>query len=187
MRRQTAAVGAGILVGFVTGVMTGVSGQAQRLDTFEGTMTHVGVVVPDIERAVRTYADLWGIEAPRIQDGLQRTANIDGVPLYPPGSTYTGTARFAQLPAGGVTIELLQPVRGTSPWSDHLDKCGAAVHHLAYRVTTGRQENLDLLRRFGGRLTMGGVRNASYAYIDLRPELGYTIELIAPLPDAQGG
>ena len=77
---------------------------------------HVGIVVRDLEQAIRLYREAFGIEPAAIYE-----------------SAYT-KAKIAFMPVGQVNIELLQPVDKASVLGKFLDKKGEGFHHIAYRV-----------------------------------------------------
>src|SRR5687768_15839147 len=62
-------------------------------------LTHLGIVVPDIEKVARGYADLWGMAVPEIKTvSLEMT---DGK---------KAETRVAYVPLPNFYLEILQPV-----------------------------------------------------------------------------
>jgi catechol 2,3-dioxygenase-like lactoylglutathione lyase family enzyme len=135
-----------------------------------GAVAHVGVVVRDVERAAREYADLFGVPVPVVRDVP--------APPFPQGTTGDRRAhpRVAHLQLANTAIELLEPVGGSSPWRDHLDRYGESLHHIAFTVPDV-PASVDALVKAGGAHVLG---DATYvaAYVDMRPVLGFTVELI---------
>ena len=78
---------------------------------------HVGVVVADLEQAIRTYAKL-GYE-------VRVRATIDG------GKTQVA---FVYPPHHDTALELMQPEPGVGPLGEFLRDKGPGVHHVAFRV-----------------------------------------------------
>jgi len=77
---------------------------------------HLGIVVQNLDQAVKLYRDAFGIEPAMIYESVQTRAKI----------------AFFQI--GQVKIELLQPVQKDSVLGKFLEKKGEGFHHLAYRV-----------------------------------------------------
>jgi catechol 2,3-dioxygenase-like lactoylglutathione lyase family enzyme len=81
----------------------------------------------------------------------------------------------------GLSIELLQPVGGPSPWRDHLDTYGEGLHHFGFSGVSNLAETTAFLVSKGGKQVVGGAGFDS-AYVDLRNSLGFTIELSRASP-----
>jgi hypothetical protein len=95
--------------------------------------SHVGIVVRDLQRTIDAMARIWNISSPLI-------ANSDDWPPIDPaiqkfffGEPFQG--RGASLKMGPVTVELLEPLAGTSPWAQSLAQHGEGLHHTAIRVS----------------------------------------------------
>lgn len=139
-----------------------------------GTFGHVGIVVQDIERTAQMFADVYGITPPetvRVYDN-----NGQGIP-FPPGIAGNRNAKgkLVQFTVGNVRIELIEPVDGPTAWSEHLDKYGQSVHHLSFGVPD-IDGTIRGLQMRGGTWVMGAGGN-SFAYVDMRDQLGYTVEV----------
>ena len=122
------------------------------------SVTHVGVVVPDIDSAVRAYAELVGTQIPDIQ----RTEAHDS----------TGPVRAARIHLSNITIELLQPVGDVSnTYHDFVGTGGPGVHHLGLELDPDDQAlSVNLTEQLGLTLEHGtGVLEPSPV---TRPPLG---------------
>lgn len=135
---------------------------------------HVGVIVPDVDKAAREYADVLGIPVPQ-------TREFTGVP-FP--DDYTGDRnahpKVTTIQLANMSIELLQPIGGKSPWRDHLDQFGPGLHHIAFGVPDVAQA-VAQLQAAGGKYVLGKA-GFQAAYVDLKPILGFTAELIQNPP-----
>lgn len=94
---------------------------------------HVGIVVQDLDQAIRLYRDAFGIEPTAVYESLHTKA------------------RIAFIPVGQVNIELLQPVDNDSVMGKFLEKKGEGFHHIAYRVKDV-DESLGILEAKGIKL-----------------------------------
>ncbi|MET7772302.1 VOC family protein [Nocardia sp. NPDC005366] len=93
-----------------------------------GPIFQLGWVVPDIASATAEFAERYGV------DGW---FTIPEVRFGPPTCRYRGcpaeyTSAVALGYAGGQQLELIEPRSGDSPYSDHLTRFGAGLHHIAY-------------------------------------------------------
>ena len=77
---------------------------------------HVGVAVPDLDRAVETYVNTFGATLEH-----REAVTDQGV-------------EAASVLVGGSRIELLMPTGEDTPVGRFLAKRGPGVHHLAYEV-----------------------------------------------------
>jgi catechol 2,3-dioxygenase-like lactoylglutathione lyase family enzyme len=128
-------------------------------------LTHVGIVVRDLERAQQTYAALLGMDPPPIQ----------------PLEAATGSARYTMFTLRNATIELLQQNRGVKgTYADFLGADAQGVHHIGLHLqgkdTSYRtaQEQIAFLEQHGGRM---GLNAGRFAYVDVG--LGVFVEALA--------
>ncbi|MFO7933448.1 MAG: VOC family protein [Bacteroidales bacterium] len=133
------------------------------------TMAHVAMVVRDIEASTGAYAELFGVEPPRIRLGES--------PHYM-GHPTEGKAKMAFIKLENISLEFFQPVGGPSAWQDFLENRGEGVHHFGFWV-----EGLDdHVRDFeSGQMPVvqsGGGDWGRYRYIDATGRLGVMIELL---------
>jgi methylmalonyl-CoA/ethylmalonyl-CoA epimerase len=150
------------------------------------TVTHIGMVVKDVDKTARKVADVFELQVPAIK----KTA---AAPL-PKGATGHAKAhtRAAEMRFdNGIVLEINEPVGGPSPWRDYLEKYGEGIHHLSFAVPVV-EDYVKLLESKGGKRVLGK-EGSDYALVDLMSYLGILIELTkapagaAPLPVEQVG
>lgn len=102
-------------------------------------IAHVGIAVPDLEQALAFYRDVLGLtpHAPEAADG----------------------ATILSLPFGESEVELLAPDSPDGPIAKFLERRGAGIHHICYRVA-----DLDA--------ALAACRRAGYRLIDETPRSG---------------
>ena len=94
-------------------------------------LTHVAWVVPNLDKALADSAAQLGTKPANLV--FRRVLTVDR-------GTYQGrpahfSAEFALLELGNTQFEFIQPLTGTSPYSDALKgHRGAVMHHLAFTV-----------------------------------------------------
>ncbi len=138
----------------------------------------VGIVVPDLEAAMRAYGpprgagDVWRLWT--YGERLLSERRFRGSP---------GT--FEMLIALGGSdpqLELIQPLEGPSIYHEHLAAGGSGLHHLAFR-TTDLATTTDEMERAGFGVLQSGVGfgadgSGGFAYYDTMATLGYIAEAV---------
>jgi methylmalonyl-CoA/ethylmalonyl-CoA epimerase len=130
-------------------------------------LTHIGVVVPDIEETARMYGEVLGVAS----------SPIKVVKFVAPGRARAdcGIAKIASLRTRGVVLKLIEPV-GPGPLRDFVERHGSGVHHLGFEVGEKLPHFIEELGRSGGKRVLGG-SGCGYAHIDLTSQLGLVLEL----------
>jgi len=96
-----------------------------------GPLNHVGVAVPDIEKAIRFYRDVMGA-----------TDITEPQDLPPQGVTYA----FVNLPSG--QVELIQPYGDKSPINKYLERNPkGGQHHICFEVDDIHEASLLMAKR----------------------------------------
>ena len=123
---------------------------------------HIGIAVQRLEPAVDRYRGL-GLALDFVED----------VPA--------AGVRVAFLKAGGVRVELVEPLGPSSPVSRFLERRGEGLHHLAFSVPDVAGE-LARLERQGvelvDRVPRPGARGTLVAFLHPRSAHGVLIELV---------
>ena len=139
-------------------------------------LCQVGILVHDIEKTSRDWADFLGVEPPAIEitDGIQeaKTRYL--------GEPSEARAKLAFFSVGeGVDIELIEPDRNAaSTWRQYLDEHGEGFHHIAF-VIQGMKEKIEICGKQGFKLLQTGeYTGGRYAYIDASEKLKLVLELL---------
>ena len=123
---------------------------------------HIGVVVSDIEEALKVYQQALGLSLAKIQERPDQAVTI------------------AFLPTGESEIELVQPVTSDSGVAKFLQKRGEGIHHLCLEVDD-IEEALAKLREKGLQLIdempRTGPEGERFAFIHPKSTHGVLIEL----------
>ena len=129
---------------------------------------HVGVVVRDMEQAMRFYRDTLGLHVHKLE-----TIPEQGV-------------KAALLTLGDSEIELLEPVVPDTGIARYLDRKGEGLHHICFQVDS-IDHDLDALKAHGTELIDQQPRIGLAGRICfLHPSAmdGALVELCEPLDDA---
>jgi hypothetical protein len=138
------------------------------------TMAQVAIVVKDIEKASKAYAELFGIEVPE----WSIASSHDSKPTKFRNERSDAEAKLAFIRLENITIELIEPLGGKSTWQEFLDNEGEGLHHIAFWIK-GMKEKVELFRANGyPEIQSGGWDGGEYSYIDCTSKLGTIIELL---------
>ncbi|NPV83151.1 MAG: VOC family protein [Candidatus Aminicenantes bacterium] len=164
-----------ILAVFAAGVVWGrISKGAAAGPLGTDQVVQVGIVVKDIEKASRAYAEIFGLDVPQ----WFLTDTVDKAHTEFRGKPSEARAKLAFFQLKNITIELIEPVGGPSTWREFLDQHGEGVHHLAFEVN-GMDEKLKLLAGHGIPLIQkGDYEGGRYAYVDGTGSLAVILELL---------
>jgi methylmalonyl-CoA/ethylmalonyl-CoA epimerase len=134
----------------------------------------IGLVVRDIEKSARAYADLFGVEVP----GWSLTAQEEEAHTRYRGQPTTAQAKLAFLHLDNISLELIEPVGGPSTWQEFLETRGEGVHHIAFRIE-GMAEQVAILGEKGMPVVQrGDYTGGRYAYIEGTAQLAVILELL---------
>ncbi len=137
-------------------------------------MCQVGLIVRDIEKSAKAYADLFGMEVP----AWSLTDPEEKAHTRYCGQPTQARAKLAFFDMGSLSLELIQPVGGPSTWQEFLDAHGEGVHHIAFQIK-GMDGQIALLEGKGMPLVQRGeYTGGRYAYIDSVPQLAVVLELL---------
>jgi methylmalonyl-CoA/ethylmalonyl-CoA epimerase len=92
-------------------------------------LDHVGIAVLDLKRAAERWRPLLGM------------------PTGPPEEIPSNRVRVVFLEAGGVRVELVEPLDGGSPVAKFLAHRGEGIHHLAFGVPNVDRALAELMSR----------------------------------------
>ena len=87
---------------------------------------HVGIAVPDLDAAIRFYADAFGLRV--VHEEVNEEQGV----------------REAMLEVGDSCIQLLAPLRPDSPIGKFLDRHGPGIQQVAYAVDDGEDAAVRL-------------------------------------------
>ena len=152
---------------------------SQKQPTFTMTM-QLGIVVPDLEVAVRAYEEQYGIgpwEVMAIGPENAEHVLVDGKPTE-------WRSRIAMTMVGDVMWELIEPQDENDMFGRFLAQRGGigGVHHVAVRTPDFRQTLADQAAR-GRRSTLSGTfTGIEVHYLDSAPDIGVILEVFSGMP-----
>jgi methylmalonyl-CoA/ethylmalonyl-CoA epimerase len=125
---------------------------------------HIGIAVKDLDTALKTYRQMYGLEAAKIE--ILKDIKV----------------RIAFIPLGEVLIELLEPTEpGAGRIGQFLEEKGKGIHHIAFRVQD-IQQSLKALKE--GNIPLrdqeprDGGDGSRIAFIDPRVSQNVLTELV---------
>ena len=147
----------------------------ESLDTQR--VTQVAVVVRDVEKVAKAWADLFGVEVPK----SSLTDPPEKAHTRYLGKPTEGRAKLIFFKLDNLQLELIEPVGGPSTWREFLETKGEGVHHIAFAVK-GTDNYVAMLEKKGMPLVQRGEWTAytggCYTYFDSVQKLGVALELL---------
>jgi methylmalonyl-CoA/ethylmalonyl-CoA epimerase len=135
----------------------------------------IAVVVRDIEKAARTYAEFFGLPVPAF---LTTDGSHNGHHIYR-GKSTSARCKLAFFDLENTTIELIQPLGGDSSWQAVLDEKGEGIHHIAFQVQDSPGKTRALAASGIPLLHQGGnPATGQFSYFDAREKLGLLVETL---------
>ena len=135
----------------------------------------IAVVVRDIEKSAKAYAEFFGLPVPPItitEPGLKVNQTYRGQPS-------DARCKLAFFQLDNTEIELTQPLGGPSSWQDTLDEKGECIHHIAFQVTDTAGKTRQLAAQGIPLLHQGGdPQTGQFSYFDARATLGLIFETL---------
>lgn len=128
---------------------------------------HVGVIVRDIEEAVKLFSEVFGFKTPSS-----------------PYMDSQGEFESVLLVAGDVNLELIAPINLSGALANFLERRGEGLHHISIEVDDIDQE-LESLKAKGVRLVdekAQVVRNNNVAFLHPIATKGTLVELTEKVP-----
>ncbi len=128
-------------------------------------MSHVAIVVPDLQEAVKFWRDTLGLTLDHIENVPNQNSNV------------------AFFPLGDNELELVEPTDNESGLAKYLKSHGPGLHHLCFEVTN-IEATLSELKSKSIRLineTPVLLDNRKIAFIHPKDAYGVLIELCQTL------
>jgi methylmalonyl-CoA/ethylmalonyl-CoA epimerase len=136
----------------------------------------IGLVVVDIDAALRRYVDVLGMGPWACFTHGPETVRV----LEYHGRPAAYSMRVA-LSSSQPQIELIQPVTGPNIYVDWMEKHGEGLHHVAYEVAS-MDDGIAEMRALGYPLIQYGAGfgvdgDGAFAYFDTEADLAMIVEL----------
>ena len=140
-------------------------------------IVQIGIIVHDVEKYAKSYAEFFGVEVPQIiisetEDKAKTRYN---------GQSTKARVKQAFFYFDNISIELLEPVGEPSTWKDYLDSHGEGVHHIAFEVKDMDDRIMEMQDRGANLIQQGQWTSYSggrYAYFDSNDQLAVILELL---------
>lgn len=155
----------------------------ERLPTepaFTDTM-QIGIVVPDLDAAVRTYRDVYGIGPWEIVE--LGPENAQDVRIY--GRPVEWRSRVAAAMVGHVQWELIQPLDDDGLFARFLAERGGGVHHIAVATPDFRRTLQEQAARGNEPILSGKFTGVEVDYLSTERDLGVILEVFSGMPEKQ--
>jgi methylmalonyl-CoA/ethylmalonyl-CoA epimerase len=142
------------------------------MDELHGVVTtidHVGIAVPDLDAAIKWYADTLGLVATHTE--INEDQGVREAMLHAPGDH------------SGPAVQLLAPLNESSTIARFIGRNGPGIQQMAYRVTD-LDTTCERLRERGVRLLYDeprrGTADSRVNFVHPKDAGGVLIELVQP-------
>jgi methylmalonyl-CoA/ethylmalonyl-CoA epimerase len=122
-------------------------------------LIHLAIVVKDIDKTIERLQSLG------IGPFKSTSVTVKEKPLFH-GKPSDAEVRESKTVIGGLEIELLQPVKGESPFQEFLDSKGEGIHHIAFAVDDLEKELTKLTKQGATILLSVKMEGMNGAYLD---------------------
>jgi len=141
-------------------------------------LEHVCVVVKDIDKSVKSFADTFGINFGDIRT-IDDKVLIERTYRGKPGN-FSFKIAFADV--GDMKLEVIQPLEGDSIYRDFLREHGEGLQHIGWYKPDTKEEFDETIRKLeqaGFPCIMSGYAShgVAFAYFDTTKLLHTTLEL----------
>ncbi|MDR2608325.1 MAG: VOC family protein [Treponema sp.] len=136
----------------------------------------VALVVRDVEKAAKEWAELFNIPVPEIQ--IHDAGPNTDISYRGKKAAYGMRMAVIDVKERGFVIELSQPTGGESTFQEFLDKHGEGVHHLGFEVGDKRDAIIEELEQKGYQMrTVGIYPGSSWTIVDSESKLGVNLNI----------
>jgi len=123
-------------------------------------LSHIGVVVKDVDKTIEFLSSIWDIGPPQLMDYCpQKDELIVGEP-------FKMKVGFVDL--GSVKLEILQPL-DESLWSRFLEAKGEGVQHIAFGVSNYDEVVSKLQEQGYPMVAAASYKGLRWCYFDTKP------------------
>ncbi len=138
----------------------------------------VAIIVPDIEKAAKEWAEILNVEVPEIMIQAKPEGNNPGL-TYRGKETSYGLKLAAIHAPQGFIIELHEIMDdGDSTFKEYIEKHGYGVHHLGFAVGDRRDAVVGELEENGYEMrTVGFYPGGSWTIVDAEERLGVNLNV----------
>jgi methylmalonyl-CoA/ethylmalonyl-CoA epimerase len=136
---------------------------------------HAALVVKDMDKAVKLFEALEVGPFPPFLGGTGMS--FSGKTVHGKPVDYDMDLRIARSDLGGLTVELIQPLKGRSIYDEFLEEKGEGLHHLAFMVDDFDAEVADMEKKGFRVIQTGAMPNTKWAYLEAEGPGGMLIEL----------
>ena len=136
-----------------------------------GPMRQIGIVVRDIDKAMRHWVEVCGVGPWFYAEQLP----MDEFRYR--GRPYDLKVSIALANSGDTQLELIQPLTGYSIYDEHLERRGEGLHHIKLYYADCAKAVRDYASRGYPVLQCGKIDDDEHYYLDTENDFGYIVEL----------
>jgi hypothetical protein len=142
-------------------------------------IVQIGLVVEDIQKAMKQYWDILGLGPWRIHTYAPQTG-MTHMTIHGKPEPYGMKLAIAYV--GNTMWELIEPLEGPSIYKEFLVQKGKGLHHLQCAVGHYQQAVEALEKKGIGSMMTGTNPQAAFNYLNTEKELGVILEILKKGP-----
>ena len=140
-------------------------------------IVHICIVVRDVERTAKVFAEKFGIGPFRIEvvHTSSSRASVRGEPV-------DYTLKFGDARVGPITLELVETLEGKTIYQEFLEKHGEGLHHIGIPTPIPFDAELEKWKRLGIKtLQVNRMEDPEegWAYMDTQDLVGCLLEILS--------
>ena len=140
-------------------------------------IVHVCIVVRDVEKTAKAFAEKFGIGPFRI-----KILNIPSSRASVHGEPVDYTLKFGKARVGPMTLELVETLKGKTIYQEFLEKHGEGIHHIGIPTPMPFDSELKKWQKLGIEpLQVDTMKNPGEgcAYMDTQGLVGCILEILS--------
>jgi len=140
-------------------------------------IVHVCIVVRDVEKTAKVFAEKFGIAPFRIRvvHTPSSRASVHDEPV-------DYTLKFGHARVGPITLELVETLEGKTIYQEFLEEHGEGLHHIGVPTPIPFDTELEKWRKLGIKpLQVNRMENSEegWAYMDTQGLIGCILEILS--------
>lgn len=140
-------------------------------------IVHICIVVRDVEKTAKAFADIFGIGPWRIRviHTPSTRASVRGEPVE-------YTLKFGHTRVGPMTLELVETVDGKTIYQEFLERHGEGIHHIGVPTPLPFDAEIEKWQRLGIKPLQANKMEdpeEGWAYMDTHGLIGCILEILS--------
>jgi methylmalonyl-CoA/ethylmalonyl-CoA epimerase len=149
-------------------------------------LLQVGFALKDLDRTVSYMKSYFGLEPSSC--GLWPPKGRDDIKRYYKDAPSEFSLKIAIYNLGNIELEMIQPVKGESIYTDFIEEKGEGIHHIRFNVPDSESFISHMMEKGANAVQWGtGLQpGTQWVYFNTADTLGFITEIINTMPGTDG-